>query len=72
MTWRAVTVVVILVAPFVIGAYDLIALLVAGNEVTISRVCLDAAHRRPGLMLCVAFLLGVLCGHLFVPQHVSN
>lgn len=69
--WRTVSVVVIIAAPFLIGAYDLIAYRAAGNEATISRVCLDTAQRYPALMVCIGVLFGILLGHLFVPQHVK-
>lgn len=71
MTWRTIAVIVIIAAPFAIGAIDLVLYVHGGNSATISRVCLDTSRSHPLFMLAVVFLFGLLCGHLFVPQHVA-
>ena len=49
--------------------YDLLAYAVAGNPATISRTALAVSNRARGFAVAVAFLFGVLFGHLFLPQH---
>ena len=48
--------------------YDLWAYRHAGNDATISRVLLRVSARRRLFAMAVVFLLGLLCGHLFLPQ----
>lgn len=71
MSWREVTIAVIIAAPLIIGGYDWIAYERAGNSATISRTLLDAARRWPIIGVAFGFGLGLLCGHLFVPQHLT-
>lgn len=42
-----------------------------GNGATISQTFLHTCERYRGFAICVAFSIGVLFGHLFLPQHVS-
>lgn len=51
--------------------YDLAVYAIAGNDATISRVCLNCAQNNRGLVMVTAFCCGVLFGHLFLPQHVK-
>jgi hypothetical protein len=69
MEWRTVTKWVIVLAPVLIAFYDLIAYQAAGNDATISKVCLDTARGNPLFLIMFVFALGVLCGHLFAGQH---
>jgi hypothetical protein len=57
------------VGPLLIAAYDLAVYVTAGNDATVSRVILDAA-RNGDFGLLIPFAVGVLVGHLFVPQHL--
>jgi hypothetical protein len=70
-TWKAVTALVVVAALVLLCVYDLIAYAVGGNDATISRGVLGTADRYRGFAMGVAFLAGVLCGHLFLPQHVA-
>ena len=69
MRLRTLTKWIVLLLPLAVGLYDLAAFLVAGDQATISRVVL--AWLGPvSVPACVAlFALGVLVGHLAVPQH---
>ncbi len=69
--WRLITGLVLVVALLSLAAYDLFAEIGVGNSATISKLCLDTADRYRVFMLCVAVLLGILIGHLFLPQHVK-
>jgi hypothetical protein len=71
MSWREATAVVILAMILLGVVYDLVAYSVSGNEATISRLCLETADRCRGFAVGFVFLLGVLCGCLFVPQRVG-
>ena len=55
---------VLVLAAVLLGAYDLVALGLAGPPATVSRVCLDWAERFPLFPLAV----GVLIGHVFSAQ----
>lgn len=66
-TWTALTLVAGL---FFWVVYDLIAYAFGGSEATYSRLFWEASEAYRGLALCVCFILGVLVGHLFLPQHV--
>lgn len=61
---RQVTELLILIV--VVGAllYDLFAYLKGGNDATISKITLDAEKDWP----IIAFLMGLLMGHLTWPQ----
>jgi hypothetical protein len=72
VTWRLATGLFILAIPFAIGVYDVIAYEIAGNDATISKQCLCVSERTLAFALCLAFLLGVALGHLFLPQHVAG
>jgi len=65
MTARAVTACVIIAAIVLLIGYDLAALLLAGDEGTISRVLRYAADRWGMLPGIVAFAMGCLFGHWF-------
>lgn len=69
MDWRTVTKWVIVLAPVLIAFYNLIAYRAAGDDATISRVCLDTARDNPLILIMFVFALGVLCGHLLIAQH---
>lgn len=72
MIWREITGLLIIAMIIAIFAYDLIADIFGGNSATISRICLDTFQRYPTFALATVFLFGMLCGHLFVPQHVGK
>jgi hypothetical protein len=71
VTFSEVTVLVLIAGLLAWIVYDLIAYVRGGNSATISRVMLGTAAKYPVFALAFVFLLGVLTGHLFVPQHVS-
>jgi hypothetical protein len=64
--WRNITIVVLLVLPVVVVAYDLVAAFYGKSGATISEVILQTSLRRP----LVPFAFGVLMGHLFFPQEI--
>jgi hypothetical protein len=70
-TWRTITAVLIVATILAVACYDLVAYVRVGNEATISRICLETANNYRGFAIGVVFLLGILCGHLFLPQHVQ-
>ncbi len=66
--WKLITGIVVL-SVIVLGlAYDLVALGMGGKEATVSRLCYYTCCRYP----IVAFMFGVLCGHLFWPQLIEK
>ena len=67
MGWRIASTCVIVSMPVVVLVYDYIAYRAAGSDGTISRVALSTSDIRPWFLMAVCFLLGLLCGHLFVP-----
>jgi uncharacterized membrane protein len=72
VTWRLVTGLFILAIPFAIGVYDVIAYEIAGNDATISKQCLCVSERTLAFVVCVSVLVGIMLGHLFLPQHVTD
>lgn len=68
MTWRHVTGLVIVGAPVLVGAYDVLAYVFGGNEATISRVLLDAGTAAPAVPAAVGVLAGALVAHFFLRQ----
>lgn len=72
MTWRLATGLFILALPFAIGIYDVIAYELGGNDATISRQCLTIGGRTLAFVVCVSVLVGIMLGHLFLPQHVAG
>ena len=68
MTWQFSSALIIIAAPILIGGYDLVAFLVAGNKATISRISLETANSYPGYQWAICFLFGLLCAHLFAPS----
>jgi cytochrome b subunit of formate dehydrogenase len=56
----------------VIAIYDISIAYVFGGEATISRFTWYLALEFPAVGLSIVFGLGVLVGHLFVPQHVTD
>ena len=64
MSKGTITKVIVLATPVLWIAWDLYAYLTDGNSATESATIYRWAFHAPG----VAFLFGVLCGHLFVPQ----
>lgn len=69
MSWQSFTALV--VAAVVVGliVYDLVAYAIGGNDATLSRVLLS---RGAGFALWFVFGLGMLVGHLFLPQRVRD
>jgi hypothetical protein len=72
MTWRLVTGLFLLFIPFSIAVYDLLAYEIVGNEVTISKQCLNLSERTYAFGLVLAYLFGMAVAHLLLPQHVSQ
>ncbi len=70
--WRLITGLVLVASLLSLAVYDLFVEIGVGNSATISKICLDTADRHRVFMLCIAVLLGILIGHLFLPQHVSQ
>jgi hypothetical protein len=72
MNWRTATALVLIVGLMVWVIWDVIAYIRGGNSATISRLLLDTAIWQPGFSLALVFCMGVLVGHLFLPQHVVD
>lgn len=68
MNWQSVTALVVTGVIVGLIVYDLVAFARGGNQATISRVLLDVSKGVGGFALCFVFGLGVLVGHLFLPQ----
>lgn len=68
--WRTISTWTIILVPILWAFYDLIAYWRSGNEATISRVMLETSRRYTLFALVIVFIFGLLCGHLFVPQHI--
>lgn len=72
MSWREVTIVVIVVTIVGLSVYDVVVYLIGGNEATISRTLLDGTKEYPIIVVLFSVGFGVLLGHLFLPQHVNR
>lgn len=72
MTWKRLTALVIVIAVVGLALYDLIAYAFGGNDATISVTVLRTSEAFYGFALYFMFGLGVLCGHLFLPQRVPS
>lgn len=72
MAWPKVTALVIVGIIVGLMLYDLVVYVRVGNDATISRVVLDVASRSAVFVVCFVFSLGVLVGHLFLPQTVRG
>lgn len=72
MSWKQATGLIIVGATLLIMLYDLAAYYFGGNAATISRICLETSTEYRGFSILVAFAVGVLLGHLFLPQHVGK
>ena len=59
---------VVVAAVVLLVLYDLIAYARGGNPATVSRVMLRLGSRSLLFALSVAFTLGALVGHFFLPQ----
>lgn len=70
-TWRLITGLVLVLGLISLAVYDLFAEIGVGNAATISKICLDTANRYRSFTICIVMLLGILIGHLFLPQHVG-
>lgn len=71
-TWKLITGLVMVAGLLGWLVYDLFVAIVWGNEATISRVCLETMDRYRFFGFALVFLLGMLVGHLFLPQHVQK
>lgn len=65
-TVRRWTIAILITVTALLIAWDVYAVITGGSSGTISDVVLDFARAHP----VVAFVLGVLCGHLLWPQVV--
>lgn len=72
MTWQTVTALLMVAITVILIGYDLIAYSIGGNAAIISQVCLRTAEQHRGFVILVGFAVGVLFGHLFLPQHVGK
>lgn len=75
MRHQTITALVIVGLGLLYGIYDIFAYKTWSNKATISRVLLEAnAASLFGMALAIvlAFTVGVLFGHLFLPQHVGK
>lgn len=64
--WQVASAAVILATPVLVGVYDLVAYLRAGDPATISRVSLQTAAEYPPFKWCLCLLFGAFLAHLFV------
>lgn len=64
MTWRHVTIALLVATALGLAIYDIVAVWRGGGRATISSVLLASAHSYPIIVLAI----GVLLGHLFWPQ----
>ena len=71
LTWSGYTALGLVALLVLVIAYDAVTYALGGNQDTISVVCLDIADRNRGFAIIVAFAVGVLFGHLFLPQHTG-
>jgi hypothetical protein len=69
VTWKATTALVIIAVIVGLIVYDLVAYARGGNPATISRMFLSIGEKSLAFVIAVVFALGVLVGHLFLPQH---
>lgn len=70
MPWQSWTALALVAGLLLAIIYDVVAYRLGGNDATISRLLLDVSARYCGFALVLAFLFGVLFGHLFLAQHV--
>lgn len=68
MTWVQATALAFVVIVLGSIVWDVIAFSFGGHAATFSTLLLDTADRYRGFALVVAFAVGVLFGHLFLPQ----
>lgn len=68
MTYRKSTKIIIIVLLILLVAYDILAACDPQACNTLSCVLLEWVRKYPTVNFCV----GVLCGHLFWPQHIKN
>ncbi len=69
MSWQSLTALVVTGVIVSLIVYDLIAYAYGGNDATISRVLLS---RGAAFALWFAVGIGILIGHLFLPQRVRK
>lgn len=72
MTIRIFWLIVVLAIPAMILLLDWAVYVLAGNDATLSRLFLQVESRWLLFAICFAFDAGVLIGHLFLPQTVSQ
>jgi hypothetical protein len=72
MSWAGYTALVLVAVVVGLIIYDAVSYALGGNQDTISVVCLTMADRYRGFTTIVAFAVGVLFGHLFLPQHTNR
>jgi hypothetical protein len=68
MNWQSVTALVIVAVIVGLVLYDLVAFALGGNDATLSKTLLDVSRQSAWFALSFVFALGVLVGHLFLPQ----
>lgn len=69
---QTVTALVMVVVIVGLALYDLIAYSRHGSEATISRVTYWTSVRSRFFLILFVFAMGVLFGHLFLPQHIDT
>lgn len=73
-TVKTVTALLIVGAIVLLIVYDLVVYAFFGSDPTISRTCYNAARASASskaFVMGFVFALGVLAGHIFLPQHVK-
>ena len=68
MSWQSLTALVVVGVIVALIIYDLVAFVLGGNDATLSKTLLDVSRRSAWFALSFVFALGVLVGHLFLPQ----
>lgn len=68
MSWQSVTALVIVAVIVGLIVYDLVVYATVGNDATLSKTLLDVSRQSAAFALSFVFALGVLVGHLFLPQ----
>jgi hypothetical protein len=68
MTWTLLSTLLIILIPIILIIYDLVTYIKAGDGATFSKIFLKTSTHHPWFLIMTCFLIGVLCGHVFVPK----
>ncbi len=69
---KEITPIFMIIVLLIVIFYDILAYVMSGNDATISNICLETAEKYKYFTILVTLAVGILLGHLFVPQHVSS